>query len=70
MRQEEIEEFLKTRVEDLKVLSITDGEIELGLPSGEVVIFYLNHELNEGEGLPKSFKKPNSLLFIVREARK
>lgn len=57
MNQETIDEFLKTRVEDLKILTISDGEIELGLPSGKVVILYLNHELNENEGLPKSFKK-------------
>jgi len=60
MRKIEVEEFLNTPIEELKVVEITDGEITLEYPywpNSKFITLYLNHELNEDQGLPKEFSK-------------
>lgn len=53
--KENIKNFLKCDLDKLRVAEITDGEITLEF-DGEAVTLYLNHELNEDQGFPKSFK--------------
>jgi len=58
MRKSEVEEFLNAWIEELKVVGITDGEVILEYPSWpkpKIIVLYLNHELNEDQGLPKEF---------------
>ena len=50
-----IEDFLACEPSELKVVSITDGEITLSL-KGQMVDLYLDHELNTAQGFPDSFK--------------
>lgn len=50
-----VHEFLKTDVNKLKVVEISDGEITLETEEGYVITLYLNHKLNETQGFPRSF---------------
>lgn len=50
--------FLSYPLKDMELLEISDGEITI--KAGKVVAtLYLDHELNEGQGFPKSFTKGN-----------
>jgi len=60
MKQSQVEEFLNTPIEELKVVEISDGEVTLEYPSwpnSKFITLYFNHELNEDQGLPKEFSK-------------
>lgn len=60
MNKRELEDFLNTRLDELKVVEVTDGEITieyLSWPKPKLLTLYLNHKLNEEQGLPKSFNK-------------
>jgi len=58
MNKETVQDFLNTYLNEFEVVEITDGEITLKIPSwpkSKLITLYLNHELNEGQGLPSSF---------------
>lgn len=58
LRESDVIEFLDARIEEIEVVEITDGEITLQLlfyPNPKLITLYLNHDLNEGQGLPKEF---------------
>lgn len=51
----QVKKFLRTPLEKMNVIEISDGEIVIEA-QGNFTVLYLNHELNEYLGFPKTFK--------------